>query len=354
MSLLEQVAALPKALLETSNILLTVDDATIGATPKDVVWTHRKTTLYRYRSESRRHPVPILLVFALINRPMIYDLRPGASFVEFLLDQGYDVFLVDWGEFGPEDEDMGLDTFVCDELAWSVREVCRASGQQDVSIIGWCIGAALSSMYGALHADGPARNLVLLTMPVDPSGSLYATWFGRDSFDIDQVVDDMGNMPGPLIDRVNKLMKPMTNYVTTKRKLFEQVQAGTADRVAYQAMSKWVADNPPFPARAFREWITWMYKESRLVRGRIELRGRRVDLRDITASCLVVTAGSDHIAPRETTTPFLAVVGSDDVEHLARPGGHIGLMAGSKAKREIWPEIAAWLEPRSQEVPRLA
>ncbi|GAB96676.1 polyhydroxyalkanoate synthase [Kineosphaera limosa] len=347
MSLFTQLTSIPKALLETSNILLTTEDAVIGATPKDVVWTHRKTTLYRYRSSQRRHPVPVLLVFALINRPMIYDLRPGNSFVEFLLEEGYDVFLLDWGAPDDEDTDMGLANYVCDELNWAVRETCRASGSPDISIIGWCIGAALSAMYGSLYPDGPARNLVLLTMPIDPSDSLYTTWVGRDSFDVDQLVDDMGNIPGRIIDTANKLLKPVTNFVTTRRSLFEQVQAGSVNRPAYQSMSKWVGDNPPFPAQAFREWITWMYKENRLVRGRIELRGRRVDLRNIAASCLVVTAGSDHIAPRHTTTPFLDLVGSDDVEHMARPGGHIGLMAGSKAKREVWPEISAWLEPRS-------
>lgn len=351
MSVLTQLASLPKALLETSNILLTTDDAVIGATPKDVVWTHRKTTLYRYRSSQRRQPVPVLLVFALINRPMIYDLRPGNSFVEFLLEQGYDVFLLDWGEPGDEDADMGLESYVCDELVWAVRETCRASGYPEISIIGWCIGAALSAIYGSLYPDGPARNLVLLTMPIDPSDSIYTIWVGRDNFDVDQLVDDMGNMPGRIVDTANKLLKPVTNYVTTKRRLFEQVQAGKVDRTSYQAMSKWVGNNPPFAARAFREWITWMYKENRLIRGRMELRGRRVDLGNVAASCLVVTAGADHIAPRHTTTPFLDVVGSDDVEHMARPGGHIGLMAGSKAKREIWPEIADWLEPRSQHEP---
>jgi polyhydroxyalkanoate synthase subunit PhaC len=61
----------------------------------------------------------------------------------------------------------------------------------------------------------------------------------------------------------------------------------------------------------------------------------------------VVTAGADHIAPRESTVPLLDLVGSRDVTHLAREGGHIGLMAGSKAKHEIWPELARWLEERS-------
>ncbi len=346
-----QLANLPRAILETSNILLTTDDALIGATPKDVVWTHRKTTLYRYRSTNRRHPVPVLLVFALINRPMIFDLRPGNSFVEFLLEEGYDVFLVDWGVPGDEDSDMGIDNYVCDELTWAVRETRRASGSPELSIVGWCIGAALTAMYAALNPSGPARNLVLLTMPVDTDNSVYTTWVGGEYFDVDQVARAWDTVPGEYINFANKLMKPVTNHVTTRRRLFQQVEEGTANRVAYQAMSKWVEDNPPFTGRAFQQWITWMYKENRLIRGRIELRGKRVLLGNIAQSCLVVTAGSDHIAPRHTTTPFLDAVGSDDVEHLARPGGHIGLMAGSKAKREIWPEISAWLAPRSQREP---
>jgi polyhydroxyalkanoate synthase subunit PhaC len=112
-------------------------------------------------------------------------------------------------------------------------------------------------------------------------------------------------------------------------------------------MAKWVADNPPFPGRAYREWITVMYKRNLFVRGLLRLRGRRVDLRNIEQNLLVVTAGSDHIAPREGTLPLLDLVASEDVTHLDRPGGHIGLMAGSKARKEIWPDISAWLEERS-------
>ena len=103
MNTLERLARMPLATLEYTNILLTQGDTKVGTAPKDVVWTHRKTTLYRYRSEDRRHEIPVLLVFALINRPDIFDLQPGNSFVEFLLSEGFDVFLLDWGE--PDDAD---------------------------------------------------------------------------------------------------------------------------------------------------------------------------------------------------------------------------------------------------------
>jgi polyhydroxyalkanoate synthase len=342
---LEQLAAAPRAAVEFANIVLTTPDAPVGRTPRDAVWTHRNTTLYRYRSAQRTHPIPLLLVFALINRPEVFDLRAGHSFVESMLDEGFDVFLVDWGVPDDEDADMGLAEFVCDELHWAVRETLLASGEDELTLLGWCIGGTLSAMYCALRPDGPVRNAVLLTTPIDPTGSLYARWLA--DVDIDFVADQMPSVPGGGIDWANKMMKPVTNYVTTYRRLWQNVLAGRPGRESYQAMAKWVADNPPFPGRAYREWTQWIYQENRLVSGRLRLRGERVDLRRIEQNLLVVTAGADHIAPRESTVPLLDLVAAQDVTHLARDGGHIGLMAGSKAKREIWPELAAWLAERS-------
>lgn len=347
MSARESAPPLPLAALQFTNMLLTRDDAEIGSTPKDVIWTHRNTTLYRYRSTERTHAVPILLVFALINRADIFDLRAGNSFVEFLLSEGFDVYLVDWGEAGDADDDLGLEYFAVDALGWSIREVLRSSGQEEVSLVGWCIGGVLSAIYGSLNPSGPVRNMVLLTTPVDTSGSTYANWVARDSFDVNQVADVLGNVPGSSVDMMNKMMKPVTNFVTTYRRMWEQVADGSMKREAYQSMAKWVANNPPFPGRAYVEWITSMYKRNELVTGEMHVGGRRVDLHNVEQNLLVVTAGADHIAPREGTLPLLDLVSSDDVTHLDRPGGHIGLMAGSKARNEIWPDIADWLRARS-------
>jgi poly[(R)-3-hydroxyalkanoate] polymerase subunit PhaC len=348
MNMMERVARTPLAAFEFANILLTTDDATIGATPKDVVWTHRKTTLYRYRSQQRRHPIPLLLVFALINRPDIFDLRHGNSFVEFLLAEGFDVFLIDWGLPEEEDADMGLEEYVLDELPWGIREVLHETGQEELSLLGWCIGGTLCLLYAGTHPGTPVRNMALLTTPVDTRGSLYSNWVATDEFDVDYIAEAYRAVPGPGIDWANKLMKPVTNYWTTYRRLWEGVLDGEDRREAYQTMARWVGDNPPFPAKAYRDWITAMYKENRLVQGRMRLRGQLVDLGLVRQSLLVVTAGADHIAPPQGTHPLFGMVRSDDVTRLDRPGGHIGLMAGSQARSAIWPDIANWLEQRSQ------
>jgi polyhydroxyalkanoate synthase subunit PhaC len=338
-----------RAAVEFANTILTTEDAAIGTTPRDVVWTHRKVTLYRYRSSQREHAVPVLLVFALINRPAIFDLRPGNSFVSFLLEEGFDVFLLDWGEPDDEDADMGLEAYVCDELPWGIRETLRAAEADEVSLLGWCIGGTLSAMHCALARDTAVRNLVLLTTPIDTTDSRYGRWVARDSFDVDLVADAYPAIPGRMIDFANKLLKPKTNFWDTYGNLWEATREGKARREAYQPMAKWVADNPPFPSRAYREWITWMYKENRLVRGRMRLRGRRVDLGAIDQNLLVVTAGADHIAPPPGTAPIFDLVSSEDVTHFDRPGGHIGLMAGSRAREEIWPDLAGWLGERSSQ-----
>jgi polyhydroxyalkanoate synthase subunit PhaC len=353
-SAVDRAVRFPLNALEYTNILLTTDDAVVGATPKEVVWTHRETTLYRYRSPDRRYKVPVLLVFALINRPEIFDLRPGSSLVEFLLEEGFDVFLVDWGYPDEEDADMGLDEFVCDELDWAVRETLRAADAKELTLMGWCIGATLCAMYcgldpglGTRPPRAPVRNLVELTMPIDGRASNYAKWVGDDDFDVDEVAELWGSVPGGAIDFANKMLKPVTNFWTTYRRLWDNVQEGTARREAYQTMAKWVGDNPPFPGRAWAQWIRLMYRDASLLSGRLRLRDRLVDLGRIDQSVLVVTAGADHIAPRAGTMPIFDLISSEDVEHIDRPGGHIGLVAGSAARTEIWPHIAEWLAERS-------
>ncbi len=352
MNVVERIVRAPATAFEFANMVLTTDDAVIGATPRDVIWTHRNTTLYRYRSSDRRHAVPLLLVFALINRPAIFDLRPGSSLVEYLLEEGFDVFLVDWGELDEEDADMGLDDFICDELDWAVRETLRASEADELTLLGWCIGATLCAMYCGLEPDGErssaVRNLALLTMPIDGRDSRYAKWVGDPAFDVDRVADQWRMLPGSSVDFANKMMKPVTNFYTTYRRLWQTIEEGQARREAYQSMAKWVGDNPSFPGRAWAEWIKLMYRDGALVNGGTRLRGRRVDLGRIDQNILVVTAGADHIAPRPGTMPIFDLVSSSDVTHLDRPGGHIGLIAGSAARREIWPELAGWLAERSE------
>src|SRR5271170_197520 len=88
--------------------------AAIAQTPKEVIWTLNKAKLYRYipvLPPEKRHKLPLFMVFAIMNRPHVLDLRPGHSFVEYMLARGYDLYLLDWGAPGPEDKNLTFDEY---------------------------------------------------------------------------------------------------------------------------------------------------------------------------------------------------------------------------------------------------
>lgn len=336
----------------TLNRVLT-QKAAIAQTPKEVVWTLNKAKLYRYTPvvpADERHAVPLLLVFALMNRPSIMDLRPGHSFVEFMVKQGYDVFLLDWGVPGLEDKDLRFDDYALDYIPRAVRKMKAITGTDEFTLLGWCIGSIITTIYAALRPDDGVRNLVLLTAPLDFSDKeslTFAKWTDQRYFDLDKILATFGNMPGEMIDYGAKALKPVENYVSSFLKLFDNVDDPRAVE-AWHAMYTWVTDLVPIAGGAFRQLVDDLYRKNRLIQGELMIRGERVEPGRIKASLLNVIASGDHITPSCQSESIMSKVASTDKELLRVHGGHIGIMAGNQAGKHTWPQIDSWLAPRSR------
>jgi len=326
--------------------------AAIAQTPKTLVWTLNKAKLYRYTPvvpAEERYPIPILLVFALMNRPYILDLRPGHSFVEFLVKQGYDVYLLDWGVPGLEDKNLKFDDYTLDYLPRAIRKVKSLSGSNEFSLLGWCIGAILTTIYAALRPDDGLRNLLLLTAPLDFSNReslTFARWTDEKYFDVDKVLAAFGNMPGEIIDYGAKALKPIENYVTNYCKLWDNLDNPLVVQ-SWHSMNTWVTDNIPMAGGAYRQLVVDLYRNDRLMKGELVIRGQRVDLKRLRANLLTVVAEADHITPPCQSEAIVSKISSVDAEVYHVPGGHIGIMAGSSAHKRTWPHIDNWLGARS-------
>jgi polyhydroxyalkanoate synthase len=323
----------------------------IAQTPKETIWTLNKARLYRYvpvLPPEKRHPVPLLLVFALINRSSILDLRPGNSFIEHMVRHGYDVYLLDWGIPGPEDRNMTFDDYVLDYLPRAIRKMKAVSGSEEFSMLGWCIGALLTTIYAALRPES-LRNLILLTAPLDFSDKQcggFIRWVSDRNFDADKIASAYGIVPGEMIDYGAKALKPVDNYIGTYLRLWDNIDDPRVVE-SWHAMNTWVNDLIPIAGAAFRQLIVEFYRENRLMEGTLTIRGEKVDLANIRANLLNVIAELDHIVPPPESEPVMERVGSTDKELLRVKGGHIGIMAGSGAIKHTWPKIDAWLGPRS-------
>ena len=335
-----------------SAVKVTTTRAPIATTPRQAIWTLNKATLYRYTPvvpAEERHPVPLLLVFALMNRASILDLRPGSSFVEWMLQRGYDVYLLDWGAPGPEDSELGFDDYVLEYMPRAIRKIKAVSGSESVSLLGWCLGALLSTMYAALRPDDGLKNLILLTAPLDfthKESIALARMTDEQYLNEDLVLRAYVNMPGEMIDFGARMLKPVENFVGSYLRLIENLDKPKVVD-SWHAMNTWVNDGIPMAARTYRQLINEFYRQNRLMNGTLALRGEKVDLGRLVADLLVVIAEDDHITPPCQSETLLDKAGSADKQVLRVSGGHIGIMAGSGAVKSTWPKLDAWLGPRS-------
>jgi polyhydroxyalkanoate synthase len=344
---LERIAANAK----TWNRLMTTK-AAIAQTPKELIWTLNKAKLYRYIPvvpAEQRHRIPLLMVFAIMNRPYVLDLRPGHSFAEYMLKHGYDLYLLDWGAPGPEDRNMTFDDYVLEYMPRVVRKLKSVSGSSEFSLLGWCLGALISTLYAALRPDDGLTNLVLLTAPLDFSDKRaggFIRWTSDQSFDADKLIAAFGNMPGEMIDYGAKALKPVENYIGNYLNLWDNLDSPRVVE-SWHAMNTWVTDIIPMAGATYRQLIKEFYKENRLVNGTLTLRGERVDLSKLRANLLNVIAEADHITPPCQSEGVMDKVGSHHKDLYRINGGHIGIMAGSGAEKRTWPHIETWLAERS-------
>ncbi len=319
---------------------------------KEVIWTLNKARLYRYIPvvpTEQRHKVPLFLVFALMNKPYILDLRPGNSFIEYMVKQGYDVYLLDWGVPDPEDKELKFDDYVLDYLPRAIRKLKAVSGSDEFTILGWCIGAILATIYAALRPDDGLTNLILLTAPLDFSDKQaggFVRWVNDQCFDPEKIIDAFGNVPVEMIDYGAKALKPVEDYIGSYLTLWDNLDNPRIVE-SWHAMNTWVTDLIPMAGATYRQLIQEFYQENRLIQGTLTIRGEQVDLGRIRASLLNVIAENDHISPPCQSESIMTKVSSQDQLLVRVKGDHIGMMAGSGALKRTWPQIDAWLAARS-------
>ncbi len=355
-----------------THVLLKEIGVETEATPREVVWTRNKARLYRYRRAGsgggKRRAVPILLIYGFVLKPYVFDLVPGNSLVEYLMEEGFDVYLLDFGISGTEDAGLSIEDLVLDYMHGAVQKILETSGAEEISHFRQSQGGTLCAMYASLFPDGPVKNLVLLSAPTEfapknPGPLGLWTLVIRDSgayFDPAIVPRFMGNLPTDLASQVIELaastqavaigtaVRPSSLgvYDAALRQMREWAEWDVSMR-SWLGVSKWVDDAAPFPGEIFQRWVGDFYQRDKLVKGQMELRGRRVDLSNIRCSVLNVSGKWDYTVPPSQTEATTALASSPDKESVSLDAGHVGMLVGPAAVVSLWPRLRDWLAPRS-------
>ena len=323
-----------------------LDDVHYGVTAKEEVWRDGKVVLYRFRGDKApTAKVPLLICYALVNRPYMVDLQDDRSLVKNLLALGQDVYLIDWGYTDRSDRFLTLEDYIERFIDGAVDHLREATGQDRINLLGICQGGAFSLTYSSLHPD-KVRNLITMVTPVDfhTDDNMLSNWI--QDLDIDRFVDTLGNVPADLMNLCYLTLKPY--------RLFVQKYVGMVDilddRKAMEdflRMEKWIFDSPDQAGEAFRQFIKQYYQGNGFVNGGIVIGEREVDLGFVDMPVLNIYAEQDHLVPPSASKPMKGLVGSNDYSEISFRGGHIGIYVSGRAQKEVPAAIHDWLTKRS-------
>lgn len=326
--------------------LMDVGEIPTGVTPKEAVYHEDKLVLYHYKGgETPSNTVPLLIVYALVNRPYMTDLQENRSTIRGLLDAGQDVYLIDWGYPDAADRYLSMDDYINGYIDRCVDVIRARHGLDKINVLGICQGGAFSLCYSALHAD-KVRNLVTMVTPVDfkTPDNMLSHWV--QNVDIDLLVDTMGNIPGEMLNWTFLNMKPY--------QLMAQKYLGVVDLMDdpgalknFMRMEKWIFDSPDQAGETFRQFIKDFFQGNKLIEGGLDIGGQPVDLASVTMPILNVYAEQDHLVPPDASRAMKGRVGSKDYTELSFKGGHIGIYVSGKAQKTIPPAIGEWLNRHS-------
>ncbi len=326
----------------TLRLLGGLDRPATGCTPHGVVWRRDRATLRRYRAGMQPGRPPVLLVPSLINRSHIWDLRPGDSFVEGLLESGHDVFLIDWGVADERDADNTMSTYVDDYLPAAYAAATQTAGTAP-AVLGHCFGGVIATLWAAtLPASDQPPALVALGVPTNwaEMGPLsHITRQGRIA--PEDVLDRSGNVPPATLLRAFQMLRPLgdlAGYVT----LWDRLDDSRAVQ-SIRALTDWAHDHVPFPGSAFVEMINRLSRENGLFTGEVLLGDTPRLLADISCPFLNVYGQHDHVTPPASVAPLTGLVSSARADTVVLRAGHIGLLVGGSARKQTLPQVTEWL-----------
>lgn len=311
-----------------------------GQTPNQVVHRQNKSCV-RYFAPAEAKHAPLFISMPLINTWTVFDLAPGKSVIEKLLEAGIPVYLMDWGIPDAEDADVGMEELLESVLHRAIDRVRRHAaathGADQLDALGYCVGGTFLAAYLGLYPNA-FRRVAFLAAPLDfDHAGRLGTWADPETFPLDALVDNLGNFPPELMRSSFAWLQPGTQNAKWRSLYNRFEQPGFKE--TWAAVEAWNSHNIPFWGEAYRSYIRNCYFENCFTKDGWPIGGRRADLRNVEIPALVIAANTDHICPTAAAFGVKDVWGGP-VKTVELRGGHVGVCLG----RSLPNTIIAWAE----------
>jgi polyhydroxyalkanoate synthase len=303
-----------------------------------VVWKQGATRLLDYGAEGGH---PVLFVPSLINRAYILDLSAERSLLRWLAaNTSLRPLLVDWGAPGEEERCFDLTGYIAGPLSGAL-DAARAMAEAPVPVVGYCMGGLLALALAQFRRSDVSA-LALLATPWDfhAERTAQAEALARAIEAAGPALDACGELP---VDIIQSLFAALDPFLVT-RKFIRFAAMAPEDQAAvdFVALEDWLNDGIGLAAPAARECLGGWYGHNMPQRGTWEVAGAPVRPAEIDIPALALIPRRDRIVPPASAAALAEQLPNARAESPRL--GHIGMVAGSRAKTQVWQPLAEWLE----------
>ncbi len=331
--------------------------------------------LIQYGSQTEEvSETPLVIAPPTINKYYVLDLAPGRSFVEYLVKNGHQVFMMSWRN--PDRRHHAWDLSTYGQAVVDAMETARSiTGSTNASLLGLCSGGIVTSMVMAHLVDtGRADEVASFALGVSlldqrKSGLPTAALDDRTAAEAINTSARAGYLDGRALAEVFAWLRPndliwgywVNNYL--------QGKAPKAFDVLF-----WNSDTTRMTAGLHRDFIDLALNNSLTEPGATGMLGSPVDLGSVKTDSYVVAGIADHICPWQNCYQSTQMLGGD-TRFVLSTAGHVAsivnppdnpkarfrvapstpesadewMVAAEEQQGSWWADYQAWLAERSGE-----
>ncbi len=330
-------------------------------TPYEVIAEYKQTRVRYYASPDKQYKEPLVFVAPLAINMAIYDLYPYRSLVKHFQHSGFDVYLVEWGQYSYKDRFLNFMSFIDDAIPHCIAQIRQHSSSDEISLHGWSMAGVFVMLYTALQQPNFVKNLIVLGSPVDSHASGRT---GKLFQKVNQLIaknkvlqnkiysealpKSLIHTPGLLNTFGFKIIDPM-GWVQSQKQFLANLDNLQA-LYEHATMGNFLNRMIDYPGGINQDMIFNVWLQNPLKNGVIKLQDKNIELKNIACSLLVGAGRSDQIVSENAVKPLIELTNSKDVTFTLIPGGHLGLMSSQSSANEFWPFMTTWLKQRSSKI----
>ncbi|NQU58736.1 MAG: alpha/beta fold hydrolase [Rhodospirillales bacterium] len=302
-----------------------------------VIWSEGTTRLLDFGTSSDGQP--ILFVPSLVNRGYILDLGERHSLMADLSRRGFRPLLIDWGAPGDLEAGYSLEDYIGGRLVQALQAAYDLSGHP-VALAGYCMGGLLALGLAAIRPEQVSA-LVLMATPWDFHAMDHAKTRMLKAMipAIESMLEETRTLPVDVLQAMFASLDPQ--LCANKFRSFNFLNKRSARARLFVALEDWLNDGVPLAGPSAMDCLHGWYVKNEPGRGAWKISGQVVEPAKIKIPSLVIVPLNDRIVPPQTALPLAEKL--PDCRLLKIKAGHIGMVAGSRARGSLYAPLSKWL-----------